>query len=628
LADPDLNTVGVAVLRALADVSAIVFDRRLAVVVACGDAIGPDRLAAAECEGRVASELLAEHWELYEPLFRAALEGRSGSLEVEAANPEGRYLAIIEPLPDARGGSGAVTCIWRDVTAGTMLRIELQQQRRLLELAHDAIIVREPARSEVTYWNRAAEGIYGYSRAEVFRQVTHELLETAFPRSQKAVDDELAERGRWEGELWHTRKDGARILVSSRQALVRDDDGRPLAVIELNSDITERTHALVALREAEERFRELIESAPDAMVIVDQEANIVLVNARTEELLGYRREELIGEPVETLIPLRLRRAHVADRDRFLDDPLARPMGAGQDLRARRKDGTEFPAEISLSPVRTATGLLIAASIRDVGRQLLRKLEQALVPRMEVAQRWQVAWRSRPSVRTMLLGGDFIGVSERADGSLALLIGDVTGHGPAAAGTGALLRAAWLGAIQGDVALGSIPDMLNRLLIKQADRDATPLASVCLAEVDPAAVELRVVRAGHDSPLLITSDSVSGLGDIHGPLLGLDERGRWPVQRVRLPADAAIMLFTDGLTERRAPLGAHEIGFDALISEIDPHTLVSQPPEQAIDQVLARIFPDGTEALEDDLAVILLVLRAGAEAQANGATARTAGRNLA
>ncbi len=340
----------------------------------------------------------------------------------------------------------------------------------------------------------------------------------------------------------------------------------------------------------------------------------MLVNAQTEELLGYRREELIGQRVELLIPIGLRGGHVTERDRFLQEPRARPMGAGQDLRARRKDGSEFLAEISLSPVRTAGGLLIAASIRDVGTGLLRRLEQALVPRMAVAEPWQVAWRYRPSVRTMLLGGDFIGVSERADGSLALLIGDVTGHGPAAAGTGAMLRAAWLGAVHADVALESMPGMLNRLLVSQADRDAIPFATVCLAEVDPSAAELRVVRAGHDSPLLITADRVTGLGDVHGPLLGLDDGGRWPVQRVLLPPDAAVMLFTDGLTEHRPATRPDEIGFDRLIAEIDPGTFVGQAPEQAMDQLLAQIFPDGTDALVDDLAVILLMLRAGERAQ--------------
>jgi len=223
---------------------------------------------------------------------------------------------------------------------------------------------------------------------------------------------------------------------------------------------------------------------------------------------------------------------------------------------------------------------------------------------------------------MLLGGDFIGVAERSDGSLSLLIGDVTGHGPAAAGTGAMLRAAWLGAVQGDVALEAIPPMLHRLLVSEADREATRLATVCLAEIDYDGRDLRLIRAGHDSPLLITPGGVSPLNSIHGPALGLTMRGKWPVRRVQLPPDAALMLFTDGLTERRSATWPERLGVDELVPRIDAHTFLNKAPEQAIDEMLADVFPHGTEALDDDLAVILLTLRA-TDIAAAGTRARIA-----
>jgi PAS domain S-box-containing protein len=103
--------------------------------------------------------------------------------------------------------------------------------------------VRDPVDSRVTFWNREAETMYGYSRAEAVDRVTHELLATVFPGSSEAVGEALAREGQWVGELRHTRKDGKVIVVSSRQALQRRDDGRPIAIIELNSDITERKRA-------------------------------------------------------------------------------------------------------------------------------------------------------------------------------------------------------------------------------------------------------------------------------------------------------------------------------------------------------------------------------------------------
>nr|WP_079158076.1 PAS domain S-box protein [Streptomyces caniscabiei] len=115
----------------------------------------------------------------------------------------------------------------------------------------------------------------------------------------------------------------------------------------------------------EERFRGLLEAAPDAMVIVDDTGTIRLVNAQTEALFGYRREELLGHPVELLIPHRFRDHHTRHRGGYAANRQVRPMGAGLELHGLRRDGTEFPVEISLSPLETADGLLVSAAVRDV-----------------------------------------------------------------------------------------------------------------------------------------------------------------------------------------------------------------------------------------------------------------------
>jgi PAS domain S-box-containing protein len=118
-------------------------------------------------------------------------------------------------------------------------------------------------------------------------------------------------------------------------------------------------------RRAEERFRLVVESSPAAMVIVNQQGRIELVNRQTENWFGYRREELIGEPVELLVPPRYHRQHVIDRDRFLGAPIQRPMGAERDLYGLRKDGSEFPVDISLHPMETEGGRLVMAHIIDL-----------------------------------------------------------------------------------------------------------------------------------------------------------------------------------------------------------------------------------------------------------------------
>jgi len=167
---------------------------------------------------------------------------------------------------------------------------------------------------------------------------------------------------------------------------------------QLESEVRRRTQdlteALAAMRSevatrvrAENEFRGLLESAPDAMVIVNARGEIVLVNARTEQLFRYRRDEMIGQPVELLVPGPLRTRHEAHRDAYAADPRVRPMGTGTELHGRRKDGSEFSVEVSLSPLETEQGLLVSSAIRDITERKqveehIRRLNVELEQRVE------------------------------------------------------------------------------------------------------------------------------------------------------------------------------------------------------------------------------------------------------
>ena len=152
-------------------------------------------------------------------------------------------------------------------------------------------------------------------------------------------------------------------------------------------DITARKAAEQALRESEQRysagerrFRLVVEAAPNAMVMLDRTGKIVMVNAQTERVFGYSRGELVGQPVEMLVPERFRSRHPELRKTFYADPRPRPMGAGRDLYGLKKDGGEFPVEIGLNPIETDEGTMVLAAIVDItarktAAQALRESEQ-------------------------------------------------------------------------------------------------------------------------------------------------------------------------------------------------------------------------------------------------------------
>ncbi len=172
------------------------------------------------------------------------------------------------------------------------------------------------------------------------------------------------------------RKDGTYFWINDRGIAVWDAQGRVVRMVGSETDITERKRAEMELRHSEERFRTVVESAPNGILLVDGGGRIVLVNGQIERQFGYRREELIGHPVERLLPERFRRVHAGLRETYQKAPETRAMGRGRDLYGLRKDGSELPIEIGLSPIETISGTMVLASVMDITERKQR--EHALV----------------------------------------------------------------------------------------------------------------------------------------------------------------------------------------------------------------------------------------------------------
>jgi PAS domain S-box-containing protein len=190
------------------------------------------------------------------------------------------------------------------------------------------------------------------------RQFVRDLVEGSLKTS-----DEV------EAEYRVLLSDGKVHWMTRRAHIEFDDNGKPAWERGVLIDITE-------LKLAEERFRQVVEAAPSGMVMANGEGRIILVNAQVETFFGYTREELIGQPIEMLVPERFRSQHAGFRHGYLGDALARPMGAGRELFGRRKDGGEFPVEIGLNPIHTPEGLFVLASIVDISERKRAELEGA------------------------------------------------------------------------------------------------------------------------------------------------------------------------------------------------------------------------------------------------------------
>lgn len=254
--------------------------------------------------------------------------------------------------------------------------------RELVESAPDATVLID-SDGVILLVNRQVELLFGYPRDELVGQP----LEILVPDRNHAAH--RIHRERYFGtptvrpmganlDLTGRKKDGTEIPVEISLSSVRTESGLYAAASIRDGTLRKKIQS---------QLKNLLETAPDAMLIVDREGTIVIVNEQAVRLFGYARESLIGAPVEMLLPERLRGAHHTHRDAFFATPNVRPMGAGLELSCRRKDGSEVPIEISLSPFETDEGTLVTAAIRDVteAREAKRKLA-AYAARLESTNR--------------------------------------------------------------------------------------------------------------------------------------------------------------------------------------------------------------------------------------------------
>jgi PAS domain S-box-containing protein len=339
--------------------------------------------------GYKAEEAIGQHitlivpWERRseeEDILRRLAEGeRVDHFATERKRKDGATVDVsltISPIRDAAGRIIGASKVARDITERRQAERALSEQARLLDLSNDAIFVRDGG-DHVTYWNKAATELYGFTREEALGRVTHELLHTQFPAPLGMIKEQLHRDERWNGELVHTRKDGTKVIVISRWVLDRKASGNALRILETNSNITQQKRTEKALRESEERFRAIVETTPECVKLVSADGTLLHMNKPGLEMVGARSaDEVVGKNVYDLIA-------PEDRERFkaFNESICRGEQGSLQFDIIGLEGKRRHMETHAAPLRnpdeTLVHLAITADIseRKQAEELLRTSEE-------------------------------------------------------------------------------------------------------------------------------------------------------------------------------------------------------------------------------------------------------------
>ncbi|WUX58457.1 PAS domain S-box protein [Streptomyces sp. NBC_01431] len=481
--------------------------------------------------------------------------------------------------------------------------------RALLEAAPDAMVIVDDA-GVIRLVNAQTETLFGYPRNELLGRPIEILVPQRFRaqhpghRMGYSANQQVRPMGA-DLELYGLRRDGAEFPVEISISPLQTPDG--LLISAAVRDVSER-------KAAEARFRALLEAAPDAIVIVDDAGTIQLVNAQTEALFGHQREELLGRQVEILVPQRFHHHHPTHRHGYVDNRRVRPMGAGLDLYGVRRDGVEFPVEISLSPLETPEGTLVSAAIRDVSerkkaeaqlaelyeqqRHVALTLQRSLMGSPAALPGIDTSSRYFPARQGLGVGGDWFDLIALGGGRVGVLIGDVMGRGLEAAAVMGQLRSASHALAK----TGMPPWQLMRALDAVVSELPDQLVTCCYLILDPDESTLTVCSAGH-LPVLL-AEPTGQVRRLPVPVsvpLGV---GEVPHQETRLtvPPASVLALYTDGLVETpTSDIGAQ---IDALTVALEKSIADAPCLEQAADSVLASLLP-GPQDYADDVTLLLV-----------------------
>jgi PAS domain S-box-containing protein len=241
----------------------------------------------------------------------------------------------------------------------------------MLDAITDYGIMKLDLAGKIVHWSAGAHALMGYTDAEILGQHVS-VVYAEDDRADGLVERDLAaarESGRLDYDGWRLRPDGSRFRAGVVVTAIRDETGAVTGYGQVIRDLAAEQQRAYSM------FHGLLEAAPDAIIIVGTDGRIMLANAQTDKIFGHKREDLVGKDVEILMPERFRAKHTRHRKDYLVEPVNRRMGVGMELVGLHRDGSEFPIEVSLSPLYIEGSLYVSAAVRDVTER--REYEQRL-----------------------------------------------------------------------------------------------------------------------------------------------------------------------------------------------------------------------------------------------------------
>jgi PAS domain S-box-containing protein len=496
------------------------------------------------------------------------------------------------------------------------------QFRLLVEAVKDYAIFLLDPEGQVVSWNAGAERIKGYSADEILGQHFSRFYEpddaaAGLPATMLA---RAATEGRYSGRGWRVRKDGRRFYARVTLTALYDAEGRLSGFAKITQDVTAELEAEQALRDREYQLAEAQAVAKlgsfEWSITTDQ----VTWSPELYRILGLDPEAYCGT-LDGLVGL----IHPDDR-----------AEAAQILRSAATEATSFRMQVRV--LRPTGELRVLSSWGDVTRdeqgrpsrmlgvcqdvtdwrqreeqlieaqaqaELSRRLQSGLLPTLSLPDpALELRTRYRPGHERALLGADFFDALQLADGTVALLIGDVAGHGPAEAAVGVALRAAWRALVLTDHGPDGLLDGLDKVLA--CNRQSEELfATVCCCWIGPGRDRITVALAGHPPPLLARDGRVEVVQVPSGPALGIvDQRYPWEAGELEAGRAWTLLCYTDGLVEgRSAPGSVDRFGIDALVEAAGGLLDGATGTEAVLDRLLDVVHRANGGDLSDDVAIL-------------------------